>query len=223
MRKRLGLAVGVFAITFIGAITGFVDGVLVGSGKADAAGRRDPVINAVEDVGDAISGVFNEFGKSFGRAGNDIERLFTGRSARTVAYNRKYKRGTIVVSTRERRLYYVVARGKALRYSVGVGRQGFTWSGKSHVSRKAKWPAWRPPEEMLKRRPDLPRYMAGGPNNPLGARALYLGSTLYRIHGTREAHTIGGAVSSGCIRMLNSDVIDLYKRVKVGAPVYVYH
>ena len=219
MRTRLRLAARQLAVFFAGAIIGLVS-------VADTAGadqRRDPVANAVEDVGDAIAGIFSEFGKSFERAGNDIERLFTGRSRKLVNYDRKYKPGTIVISTKERNLYYVTARGRALRYRVGVGREGFTWSGKSYVSRKAEWPSWRPPPEMLKRQPDLPRYMPGGPNNPLGARALYLGDTLYRIHGTREAHTIGGAVSSGCIRLLNADVIDLYRRVKIGSPVYVYH
>src|SRR5690606_35686941 len=137
--------------------------------------------------------------------------------------DRAYRSGTIVVRTRERQLYLVTERGRALRYRVGVGREGFTWGGRSRITRKAQWPAWRPPEAMLKRQPGLPTYMPGGPNNPLGARALYIGDTLYRIHGTREAHTIGAAVSSGCIRMLNSDVIDLYVRVRVGAPVHVYH
>ncbi|MGJ0507906.1 MAG: L,D-transpeptidase [Methylocystis sp.] len=133
----------------------------------------------------------------------------------------EYKPGTVIVSTRERRLYYVLGGGRAIEYGVGVGREGFTWSGVKTVSRKREWPDWRPPAPMLKRRPDLPRHMAGGIENPLGARALYLGSSDYRIHGSNEPDTIGAAVSSGCIRMTNNDVIDLYTRVKVGTKVVV--
>jgi lipoprotein-anchoring transpeptidase ErfK/SrfK len=133
----------------------------------------------------------------------------------------EYKKGTIVVSTKERRLYYVLGPATAIEYGVGVGREGFSWSGVKTVSRKAEWPDWRPPADMLKRRPDLPHYMEGGIENPLGARALYLGSSNYRIHGSNEPDTIGAAVSSGCIRMTNRDVIDLYDRVKVGTRVIV--
>jgi lipoprotein-anchoring transpeptidase ErfK/SrfK len=129
--------------------------------------------------------------------------------------------GTIIVNTTKRKLYYVLPGGRAVQYSVGVGREGFQWAGTQTITNKQEWPDWRPPEEMIKRRPDLPRYMAGGPHNPLGARALYLGGTLYRIHGSNEPETIGQAVSSGCIRMLNEDVVDLYNRVKVGTQVVV--
>lgn len=129
--------------------------------------------------------------------------------------------GTIIIDTPNRFLFLVQSGGKALRYGIGVGRPGFEWAGVKSVTRKAAWPDWRPPSEMLKRRPDLPRFVAGGPDNPLGARALYLGSSLYRIHGTNEPHTIGQAVSSGCIRMTNDDVTDLYERVGVGARVVV--
>jgi lipoprotein-anchoring transpeptidase ErfK/SrfK len=129
--------------------------------------------------------------------------------------------GTLVVDTPEKFLFLVEPHGKALRYGIGVGRPGFTWSGVKRISRKAEWPDWTPPAEMVLRRPDLPRHMAGGPDNPLGARALYLGSSLYRIHGTNEPSTIGHNVSSGCIRMMNEDVIDLYDRVPVGAKVIV--
>jgi lipoprotein-anchoring transpeptidase ErfK/SrfK len=129
--------------------------------------------------------------------------------------------GTLVVDTPERFLFLVEPNGKALRYGIGVGRPGFAWSGVKRISRKSEWPDWTPPQEMLLRRPDLPRHMAGGPENPLGARALYLGSSLYRIHGTNEPSTIGHNVSSGCIRMMNEDVIDLYDRVPVGAKVIV--
>jgi lipoprotein-anchoring transpeptidase ErfK/SrfK len=138
-----------------------------------------------------------------------------------VEYSSKYKPGTIVVETSERRLYLVLDDGKALKYGIGVGRDGFRWSGQHRITRTAEWPGWTPPAAMRKRVPDLPAYMPGGPNNPLGARALYIGSTLYRIHGTSEPWTIGQAVSSGCIRLTNDDVTDLYERVKVGALVVV--
>ncbi len=138
-----------------------------------------------------------------------------------VDYPTKHKPGTIVIDSAERRLYFVMSDGKAVRYGVGVGRPGFDWAGTQTISRKQEWPTWTPPAQMLKRRPDLPRFMPGGPDNPMGARALYLGSTLYRIHGSNEPETIGQAVSSGCIRMLNEDVIDLYERAKVGTRVVV--
>ena len=139
----------------------------------------------------------------------------------TVVYNGPYAPGTVVVNTAERRLYYVMAGGRAVRYAIGVGREGFQWAGRETITNKQEWPDWRPPEEMIRRRPDLPRYMAGGPHNPLGARAMYLGGTLYRIHGSNEPETIGQAVSSGCIRMLNEDVVDLYQRVRIGTQVVV--
>jgi lipoprotein-anchoring transpeptidase ErfK/SrfK len=129
--------------------------------------------------------------------------------------------GTIVIDTPNKFLYLVLGGGKALRYGIGVGRPGFEWSGVKFISRKAEWPDWTPPSQMLLRRPDLPRHMQGGIGNPLGARALYLGSSLYRIHGTNEPETIGTNVSSGCIRMLNDDVVDLYSRVHVGSKVIV--
>jgi lipoprotein-anchoring transpeptidase ErfK/SrfK len=138
-----------------------------------------------------------------------------------VAYNGSYAPGIVVVNTAERKLYYVMAGGRAVRYAIGVGREGFQWAGKQTITNKQEWPDWRPPEEMIRRRPDLPRYMAGGPHNPLGARAMYLGGTLYRIHGSNEPETIGQAVSSGCIRMLNEDVVDLYERVRIGTQVVV--
>jgi lipoprotein-anchoring transpeptidase ErfK/SrfK len=138
-----------------------------------------------------------------------------------VSYDGKEAPGTIIINTPERMLYFVEGGGRALRYGIGVGRPGFTWSGVHTVTAKREWPDWTPPDDMLKRRPDLPRHMEGGPENPLGARAMYLGSTLYRIHGSNEPWTIGTAVSSGCIRMRNEDVIDLYDRVKVGAKVVV--
>jgi lipoprotein-anchoring transpeptidase ErfK/SrfK len=138
-----------------------------------------------------------------------------------VPYAGTERPGTIIVNTQERRLYLVLEGGQAMRYGIGVGREGFEWSGTETVTRMAEWPDWRPPAEMIARRPDLPRFMPGGVANPLGARALYLGSSLYRIHGSNEPHTIGQAVSSGCIRMVNDDVIDLYSRVRVGTRVVV--
>jgi lipoprotein-anchoring transpeptidase ErfK/SrfK len=138
-----------------------------------------------------------------------------------VSYDGNEAPGTIIINTPERLLYLVEGGGRALRYGIGVGRPGFTWAGVHNVTNKREWPDWTPPDDMLKRRPDLPRHMEGGPENPLGARAMYLGSTLYRIHGSNEPWTIGTAVSSGCIRMRNEDVIDLYDRVKVGAKVVV--
>jgi lipoprotein-anchoring transpeptidase ErfK/SrfK len=139
----------------------------------------------------------------------------------TVAYDGKEAPGTIIIDTPNKYLFLVEENGKALRYGIGVGRPGFTWAGVKTITAKREWPDWYPPSDMLQRRPDLPRYMAGGPENPLGARALYLGSTLYRIHGSNEPWTIGTNVSSGCIRMRNPDVIDLYDRVKVGTKVVV--
>ncbi|MBO1905093.1 L,D-transpeptidase [Microvirga sp. 3-52] len=138
-----------------------------------------------------------------------------------VTFTGRYAPGTIVVSTSERRLWFVLGNGQAIQYGVGVGRPGFTWAGSHSVTMKREWPDWRPPAAMLKRRPDLPRHMKGGPDNPLGARALYIGSTIYRIHGSNEPETIGEAVSSGCIRMTNDDVTDLYNRARVGARVVV--
>jgi lipoprotein-anchoring transpeptidase ErfK/SrfK len=129
--------------------------------------------------------------------------------------------GTVVIQSAERFLYIVQGNGRALRYGIGVGREGFQWSGQVQVSRKAEWPDWRPPPEMLQRQPYLPRFMAGGPGNPMGAAALYLGATVYRIHGTNMPQTIGSAVSSGCFRLVNADVADLYTRVPVGTKVII--
>ncbi len=138
-----------------------------------------------------------------------------------VQFEGNYKPGNIIVDTGQRRLYLVLGNGQALRYGIGVGRDGFRWGWVHRITAKKEWPSWTPPSQMLARRPDLPRHMEGGIENPLGARALYLGSTLYRIHGSNEPETIGQAVSSGCFRMVNDDVIDLYNRVSVGATVYV--
>jgi lipoprotein-anchoring transpeptidase ErfK/SrfK len=161
-------------------------------------------LNAPDDEGDGSSSVVPE-------------RL---RRA-VVAYDTREAAGTVVIDTGHTTLYYVLGQGRAIRYGVGVGREGFTWSGVQTISRKAEWPDWHPPTEMIARQPYLPRFMAGGPGNPLGARAMYLGSSVYRIHGTNDPSTIGKFVSSGCIRLTNEDVTDLFSRVDVGTKVVV--
>jgi lipoprotein-anchoring transpeptidase ErfK/SrfK len=138
-----------------------------------------------------------------------------------VPFQTKEAPGTIIVFTNERKLYFVLGDNQAMRYGVGVGRDGYTWSGVHKITNKREWPDWRPPPEMLKRQPYLPRHMKGGPGNPLGARALYIGSTVYRIHGTHEPQSVGEADSSGCIRLTNADIVDLYERAKIGAKVIV--
>ena len=138
-----------------------------------------------------------------------------------VFYRSQQPPGTIIIDTLERHLYLIKDETHALRYGIGVGRDGFTWQGLLQISRKAEWPDWHPPPEMIERQPYLPRFMAGGPGNPLGARAMYLGNTVYRIHGTNAPETIGQAVSSGCFRLVNDDVMDLYSRVQVGTHVIV--
>ncbi len=138
-----------------------------------------------------------------------------------VAFNSREAPGTVVIDTGNTALYYVLGQGRAIRYGVGVGREGFTWSGVQTITRKAEWPDWHPPAQMIARQPYLPRFMAGGPGNPLGARAMYLGSSEYRIHGTNDPSTIGKFVSSGCIRLTNEDVSDLFSRVDVGTKVVV--
>jgi lipoprotein-anchoring transpeptidase ErfK/SrfK len=153
-------------------------------------------------------------GRAFGFRSSPVART-------VVSFPGNHRPGTVIISTGERRLYLILGNGQALRYGIGVGRIGMTWSGTTRVSAKREWPGWTPPAAMRRRQPGLPAYMPGGPNNPLGARALYLGSSLYRIHGSNEPETIGQAVSSGCFRLTNEDVIDLYNRVPVGAPVIV--
>ncbi len=141
----------------------------------------------------------------------------------SVFYRTEYPPGTIIVNTADRFLYLIMGNNTALRYGIGVGRAGFQWGGIHNISRKAEWPDWTPPPEMIERQPYLPRFMAGGPGNPLGARALYIGTTVYRIHGTNAPETIGQAVSSGCFRLVNDDIVDLYNRVPVGTKVVVQH
>jgi len=149
------------------------------------------------------------------------ERLPPAYQRQAVFYRTNEPPGTIVVDTADRYLYLIQGNNRAMRYGIGVGREGFQWQGLLKITRKAEWPDWTPPPEMIQRQPYLPRFMAGGPGNPMGARALYLGATIYRIHGTNQPQTIGSAVSSGCFRLVNGDVIDLYGRVPVGTKVVV--
>jgi lipoprotein-anchoring transpeptidase ErfK/SrfK len=176
---------------------------LAGTGHAQAQGF---------DMRDIMGG-----GPNFSSGGGGASPI----PRQTVSFAGNYAPGTIYINTSERRLYLVLAGGQALRYGIGVGRDGFRWSGTHRITAKKEWPSWTPPSQMLARRPDLPRHMNGGIDNPLGARAMYLGSTLYRIHGSNEPETIGQAVSSGCFRMTNDDVTDLYGRVGVGTTVIV--
>jgi len=186
-------------------------------------------INALSSmIGAARADVLTEEiltgGAPHGRLPNGYGGLFGGSSPivrTTVNYPSRDAPGTIVINTSERRLYYILGNGQAIRYGIGVGRIGFTWAGVTRVSAKREWPDWTPPAQMLRRRPDLPRHMKGGLDNPLGARAMYLGSSLFRIHGSNEPETIGTAVSSGCFRLTNEDAVDLYERTRIGARVIV--
>jgi lipoprotein-anchoring transpeptidase ErfK/SrfK len=153
--------------------------------------------------------------------GNSSDDLADQFQRQAVYYRSQHPVGTIIIDTAERHLYLIESETRALRYGIGVGRDGFTWAGLLTITRKQEWPDWRPPPEMIERQPYLPRFMAGGPGNPLGARAMYLGNTVYRIHGTNAPETIGHAVSSGCFRLVNDDVIDLYDRTPIGTRVIV--
>ncbi|MGI9374354.1 MAG: L,D-transpeptidase [Hyphomicrobiales bacterium] len=194
-------------------------------------GLNKQIGEGLDGLGDFVSQFGNNMGEgvlTIAPKTPKVDNITTGSTRNVVAVSEEYGPGSIVVRTSTRKLYYVLSPGRALEYGVGVGRQGFQWGGVSYISRKKEWPSWRPPAEMIERERvqnnrEIPEFMPGGPENPLGARALYLGSTLYRIHGTNQAQTIGGAVSSGCIRMRNKDVIDLYERVAIGSKVYVYH
>jgi lipoprotein-anchoring transpeptidase ErfK/SrfK len=183
-------------------------GILAGTVHAQYSALRDYEITL--DVGEEP-----------GKVADESYQLPEKHARRVVFYRTSEPVGTIIVETRERALYLVMPENRAMRYGIGVGRDGFRWKGQLKVSRKAEWPDWRPPAEMIERQPYLPRFMAGGPGNPMGARALYLGESVYRIHGTNQPHTIGHAVSSGCFRLVNADVIDLYNRVPVGTRVVV--
>jgi lipoprotein-anchoring transpeptidase ErfK/SrfK len=171
-----------------------------------------PLANFQPDIADVAPGVDH---------GNSDENLPEQFQRQAVFYRSQQPVGTIIIETGERHLYLIESETRALRYGIGVGRDGFTWAGLLRITRKAEWPDWVPPPEMIARQPYLPRFMAGGPGNPLGARAMYLGNTVYRIHGTNAPETIGHAVSSGCFRLVNEDVIDLYDRVGVGTRVIV--
>jgi lipoprotein-anchoring transpeptidase ErfK/SrfK len=178
---------------------------------------------AMTSESNAVASIFREVMPDHG-ASNDADidpQTTAGPRRQIVNYPTTESPGTIVIDTPNTYLYFVLGRGKAIRYGIGVGREGFTWSGVKTIERKSEWPDWMPPAEMLQRQPYLPRFMAGGPGNPLGARAMYLSGTVYRIHGTNAPDTIGKRVSSGCIRMLNDDVTDLYGRAQVGTKVVV--
>jgi lipoprotein-anchoring transpeptidase ErfK/SrfK len=206
---------------------GFVEFLLTGSAGGGAAARRAPPPSALYDPQDYAPRRADVSAGGYApatalatpeRPQPEIPAQFRRQE---VAYDGPEQPGVIVIDTPNRFLYLVEPGGRALRYGVGVGRPGFEWAGVKTVTRKAEWPGWTPPAAMMKRRPDLPAHMDGGPENPLGARALYLGSSEYRIHGTNEPWSIGQRLSSGCIRMMNDDVIDLYGRVKVGTKVIV--
>ncbi len=183
-----------------------------------------PAAAQTRSASPATERITMDIGDEPGRISTEEVVIRSGPFARQMVYFRSNETpGTVVIHTSERFLYVVMPNNRALRYGIGVGREGFQWSGLVKVSRKAEWPDWTPPPEMITRQPYLPRFMAGGPGNPMGARALYLGSTVYRIHGTNQPETIGQAVSSGCFRLANGDVVDLYPRVALGAKVVIRH
>lgn len=169
----------------------------------------------------AAQGNYEPIGDQPGLIPDDKVEMSPELQRQMVSYRTNETPGTIIVHTSERFLYVIQPNGRAIRYGIGVGRDGFQWQGLLRITRKQEWPDWTPPPEMIARQPYLPRFMAGGPGNPLGARALYLGNTVYRIHGTNQPQTIGTAVSSGCFRLVNNDVIDLYDRIPVGTKVIV--
>jgi lipoprotein-anchoring transpeptidase ErfK/SrfK len=188
-------------------------------------GKKKPALRQARTGG--CNGIFRCLFKNPDRSRSAGRLGFGGSFRQIVAFDdASYAPGTIIVRTPERALYFVLPDKEAIKYKVGVGRDGFQWSGSSTIVHKEEWPSWTPPQRMIEREAakgvTIPTFMEGGPANPLGARALYIGGTLFRIHGTNNARSIGGAVSSGCIRMLNKDVADLYERVKIGARVHVY-
>lgn len=205
----------VSSVTTVNRLMPYAGGAPDTSNAVQQRARRDQLRAAVERQRTAA------LGGAPTRSGRPSRQMDPAFLPKTVDFNGKYKPGTIVIDTEDKYLYHVGTNGQARRYGVGVGRPGFQWSGTHRVSMKKEWPGWTPPPAMRKRQPELPAYMEGGPENPLGARALYLGSTLYRIHGSNAPWTIGHEVSSGCIRMRNEDVIELYEQVKVGTPVVV--
>ncbi|WP_238121300.1 MULTISPECIES: L,D-transpeptidase [unclassified Xanthobacter] len=187
-------------------------GLLAGAGVSQAQTGQRGAPGATMDIGDQPGLVASE---------EDEAQLDPAFRRQPVYFRTTEPAGTIIINTNERFLYLVEGNNRAMRYGIGVGRDGFQWSGLKTIVRKAEWPDWRPPAEMIQRQPYLPRFMAGGPGNPMGARALYIGGTVYRIHGTNQPQTIGYAVSSGCFRLVNSDIMDLYQRVPVGTKVIV--
>jgi len=198
------------------------------SGARKAKQAQQAKLSAKKDCDTLFQCMFGKKGSRATNASGSMQVAMSRASKRQMVSwsESKFAPGSIVVRTPERALYYVLPKGKAMRYSVGVGREGFQWSGNSRIVNKAEWPSWRPPQVMIEREAAkghyIPDFMEGGPENPLGARAMYIGGTMFRIHGTNNEASIGGAVSSGCIRMMNADVIDLYDRVNIGAKVYVY-
>jgi lipoprotein-anchoring transpeptidase ErfK/SrfK len=194
--------------------------VVVGTAMAGSA-VGDPL--ALADPGYRRTSVFDQAIRDSAPSEDtqDVIALPARLQRQVVDYPTREAAGTVIIDTAHTHLYFILGNGKAIRYGIGVGRDGFTWSGVQSIARKIEWPDWTPPADMLRRQPYLPRFMAGGPGNPLGARAMYLGNTIYRIHGTNQPSTIGGHVSSGCIRMTNEDVMDLFDRVQVGAKVVV--
>jgi lipoprotein-anchoring transpeptidase ErfK/SrfK len=194
-------------------LTAWIGAVMFCIASAHVLAQQDPLTgDYVPTAQDVAPGV--DHGNSDANLPDEFKR-------QTVFYRSLEAPGTIIIDTKDRFLYLIQNQTSALRYGIGVGRIGFTWQGLLQITKKAEWPDWRPPPEMLERQPYLPRFMAGGPGNPLGARAMYLGNTEYRIHGTNAPETIGQAVSSGCFRLVNDDVIDLYSRVQVGTHVIV--
>jgi lipoprotein-anchoring transpeptidase ErfK/SrfK len=208
-RIDLGSALASRAFAAIAAL-------LLTLGLADPAAAQ---VRAIPSTGEML-----QVDDQPGRVSTEEVIIRDGPYARQAVYYRSTEPpGTLVIHTSERFAYLIQSNNRALRYGIGVGREGFQWSGLVQVSRKAEWPDWRPPPEMIARQPYLPRFMAGGPGNPMGARALYLGSTVFRIHGTNQPETIGHAISSGCFRLANGDIIDLYERVPLGTKVVVRH
>jgi lipoprotein-anchoring transpeptidase ErfK/SrfK len=208
-RSGLRQAITGCARTFVGAA--FLSILLVPL-PASTQPRPQAPINFAPTIEEPAPGV--DHGNTSDNLGDQYQR-------QAVFYRSQHPVGTIIIDTADRHLYLIESETRALRYGIGVGRDGFTWSGMLQISRKSEWPDWHPPPEMIARQPYLPRFMAGGPGNPLGARAMYLGNTVYRIHGTNAPETIGHAVSSGCFRLVNEDVMDLYDRVPIGTHVIV--
>lgn len=216
--RRVAIPFLAIAMTAAVALGGMVTASQASSRASQQCGNfLECLFGGINNGNSNRSGGSSSFGSGGGNHGPSTRQL--------VSFGEKHAPGTIIVDTSERNLYLVQGGGKAYKYRVGVGREGFQWSGTSRIGRKAEWPTWTPPAAMIEREKKkgviLPAQMKGGPNNPLGARALYISGTLYRLHGTNNPSSIGGAVSSGCIRLTNTDIIDLYERAKVGAKVIV--